>query len=123
MILKMHVYSRVSLAIMIAFLTGSIVFMAFDTTPPYEYDESASFVVPSPANDGDQVTVKWRLKKVNRECPGIAQAGLIRPEDKDHPRELRSDAGGHFGERPRWISQSHVCSKARTSERADRVSR
>ena len=45
MILKMHVYSRVSLAIMIAFLTGSIVFMAFDTTPPYEYDESASFVV------------------------------------------------------------------------------
>ena len=64
MILKMHVYSRIAFAIMIAFLTGSIVFMAFDTTPPYEYDESASFVVPSPANDGDQVTVKWRLKKV-----------------------------------------------------------
>ncbi|HEU4805976.1 MAG TPA: hypothetical protein VFS91_09265 [Nitrobacter sp.] len=49
MILKMHVYSRIAFAIMIAFLTGSIVFMAFDTTPPYEYDESASFVVPSPA--------------------------------------------------------------------------
>ena len=47
MILKLHVYSRIAFAIMIAFLTGSIVFMAFDTTPPYEYDESASFVVPS----------------------------------------------------------------------------
>ena len=82
MILKLHVYSRIAFAIMIAFLAGSIVFMAFDTTPPLRYDESASFVVPSPANDGDQVTVKWRLKKVNRECPGIAQRVLFDPKTK-----------------------------------------
>jgi hypothetical protein len=53
MIPKAHVYSRKAIAILIAFLAGSVVFMAFDTTPPYEYDENASFVVPSPANDGD----------------------------------------------------------------------
>ena len=61
--LRLRFYCRISIAILIGFLAGSIVFMAFDTTPPYEYDENASFVVPSPANDGDQVTVKWRLKK------------------------------------------------------------
>ncbi|HJS08960.1 hypothetical protein GGQ85_003550 [Nitrobacter vulgaris] len=82
MIPKAHVYSRKAIAILIAFLAGSVVFMAFDTTPPYEYDENASFVVPSPANDGDQVTVKWRLKKVNRECPGIAQRVLFDPKTK-----------------------------------------
>jgi hypothetical protein len=82
MLLKMHVYCRIGFAIVIAFLTGSVVFMAFDTTPPYEYDESASFVVPSPANDGDQVTVKWRLTKVNRICPGISQRVLFDPKTK-----------------------------------------
>jgi len=43
--------------------------MAADNQPPYEYDAANSYIVPSIANDGDQLTVRWKIK-VNRICPG-----------------------------------------------------
>ena len=53
----------------IACVTGWLAFMAADNQPPYEYDAANSYIVPSIANDGDQLTVRWKIK-VNRICPG-----------------------------------------------------
>lgn len=78
----MTFYIRIAVAVAFAFLAGSVAFMAFDNAPPYEYDEANSYVVPSPANDGDQITVKWKLMKVNRICPGSAQRVLFDPKTK-----------------------------------------
>lgn len=58
-------------------LLGSFVFMAFDNTPPYLYDVDKSYVVPSPAREGDQITVKWRIKEIRQICPGSVQRLLI----------------------------------------------
>lgn len=59
-----------ALCLSISGALGWIGFMAADNQPPYEYDVAQSYVVPSVANDGDQITVKWKLLKINRICPG-----------------------------------------------------
>lgn len=65
-----------------AVLFGWVAFMAADNQPPYEYDAANSYVVPSPANDGEQITVKWKLSKVNRVCPGSNRRMLFDPKTK-----------------------------------------
>lgn len=55
--------------------------MAFDNTPPYEYDVEQSTIVPDLVTDeSQQVTVKWKLKKINRMCPGANQRQLFDPK-------------------------------------------
>ena len=58
------------IGIAISSILGWIAFMAADNQPPYEYDVVNSYVVPSLADDGDQITVKWKLSRINRICPG-----------------------------------------------------
>lgn len=55
-------------------------FMVADTDPPYEYDVASSYIVPSKAHDGDQITVKWKLAKINRICPGSNRRILFDPK-------------------------------------------
>lgn len=45
-------------------------YMAFDNMPPYEYDVENSYIIPSETPVGRQLTVHWKLKKVNRTCSG-----------------------------------------------------
>lgn len=59
-----------------------LAYMAADNQPPYEYDALNSRVVPSPAHDGDQITVKWKLAKVNRVCPGSNRRVLFDPKTR-----------------------------------------
>lgn len=58
------------IGIALSSILGWIAFMAADNQPPYEYDVVNSYVVPSLADDGDQITVKWKLSRINRICPG-----------------------------------------------------
>ena len=58
---------------------GWLAFMMADNEPPYEYDAERSFIVPSKAHDGEQVTVMWKLKTVNRICPGSNRRVLFDP--------------------------------------------
>lgn len=70
----------------IAAITSSIMgwfaFMAADNQPPYEYDLTASYIVPSVADEGSQITVKWKLAKINRVCPGSNQRTLFDPKTR-----------------------------------------
>ncbi len=47
-----------------------IAYMTADTQPPYEFDVSQSYVVPSTTPAGRQILVHWKISKVNRVCPG-----------------------------------------------------
>jgi len=61
--------------------TGSIAFMWFDTTPPYEFDASQSKIIPSEAEAGMQIRVDWKVK-VNRVCGGMNTRELFDPVTK-----------------------------------------
>lgn len=63
-------------------LFGWIAYMAADTTPPYEFDAANSYIVPSTAHDGDQITVKWKLSKINRVCLGSNRRVLFDPKTR-----------------------------------------
>lgn len=65
-----------------ACLLGWFAFMAADTTPPYEYDAENSFIIPSTAHDGDQITVMWKIAKINRFCPGSNHRVLFDPKTR-----------------------------------------
>lgn len=52
-------------------LTGTLVFMWFDTTPPYVFDPEESVIIPEKAERGWQVRVDWKIVKINRFCGGI----------------------------------------------------
>ncbi len=55
--------------------------MAADNVPPYEYDVAESTIVPDLVeNESQQVTVRWKIKKVNRICPGSNQRQLFDPK-------------------------------------------
>ena len=54
-----------------------VTFMTFDTTPPYEYDAGSSYVIPSKTQAGHQVTVHWKLSRVNRVCPGTVTRSVV----------------------------------------------
>lgn len=66
----------------IAVLLGWLAFMMADNQPPYEYDVANSYVVPSPAFEGQQITVWWRISKVNRYCPGVGHRILFDPKTR-----------------------------------------
>lgn len=63
-------------------LTGALVFMWFDTTPPYEFDADKSYVIPQKAEEGMQIRVVWKVKKLNRFCPGTNLRTLFDPVTK-----------------------------------------
>ncbi|HEX2558401.1 MAG TPA: hypothetical protein VHK86_08790, partial [Nitrososphaera sp.] len=65
-------------------LLGWIAFMAADNQPPYEYDAENSFIIPSVADDGDQIRVMWKITKVNRICPGSNRRVLFDPKTGAH---------------------------------------
>ena len=52
------------------FVIAPISYMAFDNMPPYEYDAEKSYIVPKETPAGRQMTVSWKLKKINRVCIG-----------------------------------------------------
>ena len=57
-------------AIYLTIVFGAFGFMLADNQPPYVYDVSQSYVKPNPTIPGHQVEVFWKLKKINRICPG-----------------------------------------------------
>lgn len=62
------------------FITGYIVFMAFDTTPPFEFDAAESKIIPHAVEGGVLVEVDWKISKFNRLCPGINIRILFDPK-------------------------------------------
>lgn len=81
MIIK-SIKPEIVLGCLLGALAGWIVFMAFDNEPPYVYDSIGSYVEPEHPSGGDWITVKWRLKHVNRVCPGVVQRVLFDPVTK-----------------------------------------
>jgi len=63
---------------MLTFVTAVLVFMWFDTTPPYEFDASQSRIIPQTAESGMQIRVDWKVK-VNRICSGTNTRELFDP--------------------------------------------
>lgn len=73
---------QLAIGLVMSSLLGWVVFMAADNTAPYEYDAENSYIVPSKVSDGDHITVMWRIKKVNRFCPGATNRVLFDPQTK-----------------------------------------
>jgi hypothetical protein len=69
-------------AMLLGSLLGWLSFMIADNVPPYEYDVANSHVIPSPAGDGEQITIMWKLSKVNRVCPGVVHRILYDPKTR-----------------------------------------
>lgn len=62
-------------------MSGWVAFMAADNTPPYEYDVENSVIVPDLVKEEtQQVTVMWKIKRVNRICPGANLRQLFDPK-------------------------------------------
>lgn len=57
---------------------GYVGILVGDSVPPYEHDYGT--ITPSNPIEGDQVTVEWTMRKVNRVCPGWVQRQIY---DKD----------------------------------------
>lgn len=70
------------IGLILAGLFAWVAFMAADNTPPYEYDIVESHVTPPVAIPGEQVTVKWKLAKVNRICNGWNRRVLFDPKTR-----------------------------------------
>lgn len=81
MMLKMKPRHYAIGAVLMA-VTGALVFMRFDTTPPYEFDASQSEVIPPRTEPGTQIVVRWKVKKVNRFCHGMNTRELFDAETK-----------------------------------------
>jgi len=62
-------------------LTSVVVFMWFDTTPPYEFDVSQSLITPQRVESGMAIRVDWKVK-VFRICPGTNTRELFDPVTK-----------------------------------------
>ena len=73
-----------TLSLIASSILGWLAFMAADNLPPYEYDAENSFIIPSIADDGDQIRVMLKIKKVNRICPGSNRRVLFDPVTKVH---------------------------------------
>lgn len=73
---------QLAIGFVMSSLLAWVVFMAADNTPPYEYDAEKSYIVPSKASDGDQITVMWKIKKTQRLCPGANNRVLFDPQTK-----------------------------------------
>lgn len=70
------------IGVVLMIITGTLAFMWFDTTPPYEFDAGQSYVVPNKAEEGMQIRVVWKVKKLNRFCPGTNLRTLFDPVTK-----------------------------------------
>ena len=73
MIKKMEMQFRAVVilsAVLSTFVFAPLAYMLADNQPPFEYDASRSYVVPSKTPAGRQMTVHWKFSKVNRLCPG-----------------------------------------------------
>jgi hypothetical protein len=103
---------------------GWLAFMVADTAPPYEYDVERSYIVPSKAHDGDQITVMWKLAKINRICPGSNRRILFDPRTRVilasyDPTPAAVSESIHDG-----LSKSNVpVASRRSPRRAGRLSR
>jgi hypothetical protein len=73
---------QIVIGLWLATIFGGGAFMFADNTPPYEYDAEQSYIVPSTAHDGEQITVMWKLKKINRICPGSNHRVLFDPKTR-----------------------------------------
>lgn len=73
---------QLAIGVFVSSLLGWVAFMMADNTPPYVYDAERSYIKPSVVDDGDQVTVMWSIKKVNRICPGASVRTLFDPKTK-----------------------------------------
>ena len=69
------------IGIVLMVFAGAIVFMWFDTVPPFEFDASQSKIIPQIAESGMQIRVDWKVK-VNRLCPGSNTRELFDPITK-----------------------------------------
>ena len=68
----------IALSAALSFLViAPVSYMTFDTTPPYEYDAAGSYIVPRLTQAGHQITVHWRLRRVNRICPGTITRTIV----------------------------------------------
>jgi len=66
----------------LAAIIGWVAYMIADNAPPYEFDGLASVIVPPKAYGGDQITVRWKIKRINRVCPGTTERILFDPNTK-----------------------------------------
>jgi len=71
---------QIVIGLWLASIFGAGAFMLSDNVQPYEYDAEHSYIVPSTAHDGEQITVMWKLKKINRICPGSNHRVLFDPK-------------------------------------------
>jgi hypothetical protein len=69
------------MSVLVGVVSGWIAFMAFDNTPPYEYDASQSTIIPEVVQgDSPQIAVDWKLRRINRICPGTISRQLFDPK-------------------------------------------
>lgn len=53
-------------------------YMTFDTDPPYVYEPApSSYVIPHQTQAGHQITVHWKLVRVNRVCVGLITRYIV----------------------------------------------
>lgn len=64
-------------ALFSTFIIGPLAYMLADNQLPYEYDVDASYVIPDVTPSGRQMTVHWKLKKVNRVCRGAITRTIV----------------------------------------------
>ncbi len=70
----------VALVAVMSTLLAPLVYMLADNQPPYVYDAEQSYVVPSRTTTGRQITVHWKLKQINRVCPGSITRYIVDDE-------------------------------------------
>lgn len=64
-------------ALLSLFVIAPITYMLADNQPPYEYDAENSYVIPSKTMAGRQMSVHWKLKKLNRICSGSVTRVIV----------------------------------------------
>jgi hypothetical protein len=73
---------HIAIGVVVSSMLGWLAFMVADNTPPYVYDSENSFIKPAQADDGAQITVMWKIKTINRICPGASVRTLFDPKTK-----------------------------------------
>jgi len=66
------------LGVVLMLVTAVLVYMWFDTTPPYVFDASGSEIIPKKVEAGMQIRVDWKVK-FNRICTGTNIRELFDP--------------------------------------------
>lgn len=55
---------------------------SLDNEKPYTYYVRESYAIPSPAHEGESLTVCWKIRIKNRLCPGTNRRILFDPESR-----------------------------------------